>query len=143
MNQEFKYSIIEMLKNRGAYSVSTNGKQHYTRCPYCGDSRNINHAHMSIKKAMRYGKLTNNDKEKFSVPLYTDSSINARKLEYLNNRLGIDYTYTDARDNKLVLNLFDFIMHKDNCSFSAAVSTVSKIVGYTGRNGIGISSTPR
>lgn len=156
MNQEFKYSIIEMLKNRGAYSVSTNGKQHYTRCPYCGDSRNINHAHMSIKidldndtpmvyrclkcdahglvtaevleelelyvdkeildslksynkKAMRYGKLTNNDKEKFSVPLYTDSSINARKLEYLNNRLGIDYTYTDARDNKLVLNLFDFI----------------------------------
>ena len=41
------------------------------------------------------------------------------------------------------MNLFDFIMHKDNCSFSAAVSTVSKIVGYTGRNGIGISSTPR
>ena len=39
------------------------------------------------------------------------------------------------------MNLFDFIMHKDNCDFSEAISTVAKIVGYSGRNGIGICAS--
>ena len=38
-----------MLKRRGTYSVSVNGIQHYTRCPFCGDSSNLSHAHLSIK----------------------------------------------------------------------------------------------
>lgn len=41
--------MIDLLKGRGTYSVSTNGIQHYTRCPYCGDSSNLNHAHLSVK----------------------------------------------------------------------------------------------
>lgn len=53
MNQDIKFQLIELLKQRGgvygAYSVSVNKKQHYTRCPYCGDSKNLSHAHMSIK----------------------------------------------------------------------------------------------
>lgn len=53
MNQDIKLRLIELLKQRGdphgAYSVSVNRKQHYTRCPYCGDSKNLSHAHMSIK----------------------------------------------------------------------------------------------
>ena len=39
------------------------------------------------------------------------------------------------------MNLFDFIMHKDNCEFQEAISTVAKIVGYSGRNGIGICAS--
>ena len=39
------------------------------------------------------------------------------------------------------MNLFDFIMHKDNCDFSEAVSNVAKIVGYSGRSGIGICTS--
>lgn len=46
---ELKASLIDQLQNRGAYSVSVNGVQHYTRCPYCGDSMNLNHAHFSIR----------------------------------------------------------------------------------------------
>lgn len=49
LNVEWKEYMIDMLKNRGAYSVSTNHTQHYTRCPYCGDSRNLSHAHLSIR----------------------------------------------------------------------------------------------
>lgn len=49
MNQDIKFIMIDSLKRRGAYSVSTNGVQHYTRCPYCGDSSNQNHTHLSIK----------------------------------------------------------------------------------------------
>lgn len=49
IDQEIKFELIEKLKQRGTYHVSVNGKQHYTRCPYCGDSRNLSHAHLSIK----------------------------------------------------------------------------------------------
>ena len=49
LEQEVKFELIDKLKQRGAYHVSVNGKQHYTRCPYCGDSRNLSHAHLSIK----------------------------------------------------------------------------------------------
>lgn len=49
MNQDIKFIMIDELKRRGTYSVSTNGIQHYTRCPYCGDSLNLNHAHLSVK----------------------------------------------------------------------------------------------
>lgn len=48
MDQNIKLVVINLLKQRGAYSVSRNGIQHYTRCPFCGDSQNINHAHLSI-----------------------------------------------------------------------------------------------
>lgn len=49
MSQDIKSKMIELLKSRGAYSHSVNNKQHYTRCPFCGDSRNLSHAHLSIK----------------------------------------------------------------------------------------------
>ena len=39
------------------------------------------------------------------------------------------------------MNLFDFIMHKDNCGFPEAISMVTRVVGYNGRNGIGICSS--
>lgn len=49
MNQDIKFKMIDTLKGRGAYSHSINNKQHYTRCPFCGDSLNLSHAHLSIK----------------------------------------------------------------------------------------------
>lgn len=49
MNQSIKENVIELLRNRGAYHCGSNGRQHYTRCPFCGDSRNLSHAHLSVK----------------------------------------------------------------------------------------------
>lgn len=160
MNRDIKFKIIDLLKTKRAYSKSVNGKQHYTRCPYCGDSRNLSHAHLSIKidvesddpmvfrclkcdtrglltetvleeldilverdminelksynkKSMRYGKIVNLDTEKFTVPLYYENSLNSQKLDYINSRLGLDLSYTDARDKKILLNLFDFMKFND------------------------------
>ena len=48
VNQDIKFELIEKLKARGAYSHSVDNRQHYTRCPYCGDSTNLSHAHLSI-----------------------------------------------------------------------------------------------
>ena len=48
-SQDIKLQIIDMLKRRGTYSESRNGIQHYTRCPFCGDSVKLNHAHLSVK----------------------------------------------------------------------------------------------
>ena len=156
MNQDVKFKVIELLKGRGAYSHSVNGKQHYTRCPYCGDSKNLSHAHMSImidvesdspmlfrcfkcdmkgmvteetlndldlyidndmksslksfnKKAMKLSKIVNTDMEKFSVPVYTNNYQNSSKLNYINERLGTNIDFTEAKDLKLVLNVFDFM----------------------------------
>ena len=156
MNQDVKFKVIELLKTRGAYHVSINQKQHYTRCPFCGDSRNLSHAHMSVhidtltdtpmmyrclkcdtkglltesvlleldlpidttirselksfnKKAMKLGKLVNLEFERFHVPLYQSNSKNLSKLDYINDRLGTEIDTTEARDMKLVLNLFDFM----------------------------------
>jgi hypothetical protein len=156
MNQDVKFKVIDLLKSRGTYHVSVNGKQHYTRCPFCGDSRNLSHAHMSVhidtfsetpmmyrclkcdtkglltdsvlieldlpidamiqkelksfnRKAIRLGKLVNLEFERFSVPLYQDTYTNQMKLDYLNGRLGTDINLTEARDKKIILNLFDFM----------------------------------
>lgn len=156
MDTEWKYNIIDMLKNRGAYSTSVNGVQHYTRCPYCGDSHNLSHAHLSIridknddmpllyrclkcgvsgivgvdvlaelglhvdsdirksislynrKGSKRLG-LTNMDKERYDVPLYQDSPLNMSKLQYVNDRLAVNFDLVKARESRIVLNLFDFL----------------------------------
>ena len=157
MNQDIKYKVIEMLKGKRAYHVSVNGKQHYTRCPYCGDSRNLSHAHLSVfidvytdepmkfrclkcdtkglvtetvleeldlpldqstykelkafnRKAMRLGKYVDAEIEKFIVPLYQENQKNLSKLRYLNDRLGTSIDFAKARDYKVILNLFDFMV---------------------------------
>lgn len=48
MENDIKLYMIELLEQRGAYHRSVNQMQHYTRCPYCGDSKNMSHAHLSI-----------------------------------------------------------------------------------------------
>ena len=157
MNHDIKAKVIDMLKQKSAYHMSINGKQHYTRCPYCGDSRNLAHAHLSIhidifsdtpmmyrclkcdvrglvtdnvlieldlpidstmikelkcynRKAIKVSKLVNLDFESYTVPLYTDSCKNQMKLDYLNNRLGINIDIQEAKDKKIILNLFDFMV---------------------------------
>jgi hypothetical protein len=169
---DLKFQIINELKQRPAYTVSRNGIQHYTRCPFCGDSSNINHAHLSVKintdtdepmvyrclkcntsglvtetfleeidivldsdsrkelkaytkKSMRNAKLVNLDTEKFFVPLYTKNTENDQKLDYINQRLGTNLTYEDAKEHKIVLNLFDFMKANDILSDTRILSGFS------------------
>ena len=160
MNNDIKFEVIELLKQRGTYSVSTSGVQHYTRCPYCGDSLNPNHAHLSVKidvdsddpmvfrclkcnisglvtdaffeelgilmsndslkelkaytkKSMRLAKLVNTDSEKIIVPTHTESSLCNMKLQYLNHRLGLDFSYQDAHEHKVILDVYEFMKAND------------------------------
>lgn len=153
---DIKQIVKEGIQSRGVYTTSTNKVQWYTRCPYCGDSRNQNHAHLSIKidmnsdapmvyrcfkcnvsglvdvdflndldifidqdqqkvlraytrKAMRFSRLSNNDKESFFVPVYEDNPLNRSKLNYVNQRLGTEIDFEKAKDYKILLNLFDFM----------------------------------
>lgn len=109
MNQDVKIYIIELLKKRGAYSHSVNNKQHYTRCPYCGDSTNLSHAHLSIKidiesdspmlfrclKCGVTGMLTNTTLEELG--LYIDSDMRKelksynRKSMILGNLVNLEF----------------------------------------------------
>ena len=49
--------------------------------------------------------------KKFEVSLPTDSGENARKLDYINQRLGLDLTYEKCVEYKIVLSLVDFLRH--------------------------------
>jgi hypothetical protein len=45
----FKAKLISLLKEIPVYKSNSIDTQHTIRCPYCGDSRNANHGHFSIK----------------------------------------------------------------------------------------------
>lgn len=124
--------------------------------PFCGDSLNENHGHLSIKidvnsdapmvyrclkcnisglvndtfleelgifldseskkelksftkRSMRVARLVNLDVEEYYTPLSQDSSLCERKIDYIQDRLGIALTPAKARDHKIVLDFFDFL----------------------------------
>jgi len=49
MNNDIKLDIIELLKSLSVYESNSTGTQHVVRCPYCGDSSDPTHGHLSIK----------------------------------------------------------------------------------------------
>lgn len=50
MNSELKELIIdELQKTQSVFYTSINKVQNYVRCPFCGDSLNESHGHLSIK----------------------------------------------------------------------------------------------
>jgi DNA-directed RNA polymerase subunit RPC12/RpoP len=61
------------------------------------------------KKISKIYKLINMEFESYSVPLYLKTYANQSKLDYINNRLDTDINMEEAKDLKLVLNLFDFM----------------------------------
>lgn len=185
MNHEIKSKVIDLLKRKGAYHMSINGKQHYTRCPYCGDSRNLAHAHLSMhidlfsdtpmlfrclkcdvkglvtdavlieldlpidstmvkelksynRKAIKLGKLVNLEFEKFNVPLYANANKNQMKLDYLNDRLGTDIDLSEAKDKKILLNLFDFMVLNEIETINGLTYNMMKVLD---RDYIGFLST--
>ena len=48
MNQELKSEVIGLLSSLPVYIPNNTGLQHVVRCPFCGDSANLGHAHLSI-----------------------------------------------------------------------------------------------
>lgn len=158
-DRELKERVIELLSQLPAYSVNSSGTQHTVRCPYCGDSSNINHSHFSIKidvsdptspmlynclkcpvsgllnasvleelgihsddlnmalarvkTTTRYNKYTNMKTEEYSVPLYEQNARNYAKLDYINDRLGTDFTFDDCKDLKIIMDLSVFSVVND------------------------------
>ena len=48
-NKEIKLNIIDALASRGIYFKQVNDVEYRTRCPFCGDSDNINKGHLYIR----------------------------------------------------------------------------------------------
>lgn len=49
MYEVLKQKLIEIMEEMPGYTVSGSGIQHTIRCPYCGDSQDPNHAHLSVR----------------------------------------------------------------------------------------------
>ena len=48
-NSEIKQNVLNQLKSLSVCIPDTMERQWYVRCPYCGDSRDKSHGHLSIK----------------------------------------------------------------------------------------------
>lgn len=77
------------------------------------------------KKSMRLAKLTNMSQEKFFVPLHQKSYLNDVKLEYINQRIGLSLGYTEAKDRKIILDVYEFMKANDLLSPDREVMKLS------------------
>lgn len=73
------------------------------------DSENRKQLKSFTKRSMKIARLVNLDVENYIVPLYQDSSLCERKINYIQNRIGINLNLANARDYKILLNFFDFL----------------------------------
>lgn len=150
-------SLIQTITNNNARPAS-GGRQVVTRCPFCGDSDNKNHAHLYIsvpqsetdvslydcKKCPAKGMTDENllrklgcydanvlveiqrhNNELLKLPQYKrlksydiyplknnfirNSKESYYKLQYINNRLGQNLSYSELSQYKIFLNLYDII----------------------------------
>lgn len=152
---QFKAQLIEHLQTLSVCKPSSTRRNWVVRCPYCGDSKTINHGHFSILIDMTsdapllyhcfkcndsgilnpqvledLGIYTNQefsrsldlfnrsssngtyfrDRPKdFRVPKFSDHGENARKLDYVNQRLGLNLSYEDCIEYKIVLSMVEFM----------------------------------
>lgn len=138
--------------------TASGGTELVCRCPFCGDSKDPNHAHLYIsvpnseedlsfyhcKKCPSHGvvdidflrkigcedinllvEIDRHNSEVFKLPKYKsikqidvyplninyirEDSLNKAKLEYINNRIGSNFSITDLASLKIFLNLYDII----------------------------------
>lgn len=47
--------------------------------------------------------------KRFKVPVFKDTAENAQKLDYINRRLGLNLTYEDCAEYKIILSLVEFM----------------------------------
>lgn len=73
------------------------------------------------------------------VPSYNDNPINRLKLNYLNSRLGTEFSFNECTDLKILLNLGDFIQENSIPGFVNCKSL--RILKILNENYIGFLST--
>lgn len=151
---DIKEIVESKINQLPVHQWNSSHTQVQTRCPYCGDSRNILHGHFSIKidkssdsimlvkcfKCSETGILTSEIMENLGAPLNMDDAkaldnlnrpnnkstygrqkpLNYKvpviinpvddqiKIDYLNKRLGLDFTPEMIQDSKIILSIMNF-----------------------------------
>lgn len=157
VNKEVKHFVLERLKELPVCIPNSTRTQWTIRCPFCGDSKNQAHGHLSIKidedddtspmlyrcfkcdasglvtdqflqdlgiyldndsikelrsinrRSIRKNRFTNDRIENYIVPIPSDNNENKRKLQYINDRLGLDLEFEDCPRLKIVLDFYQFL----------------------------------
>lgn len=65
------------------------------------------------KRSMKVARLVNLDVENYVVPVSQNTDENKRKLEYLNERLGIQFGISEVQNHKIILSFFEFLKTND------------------------------
>lgn len=152
---DMKHHIQDKINHLSVHEWNSAHTNVVTRCPYCGDSKNILHGHFSIKidtnsdsimlyrclKCNETGVLSSqvvedigiylesdiakaldvlnrpNSKStygrqkplNYKVPIKIDPVDSKPKLNYLKDRLGIDFTPEMISESKIILSFMDFL----------------------------------
>ena len=73
-------------------------------------------------------------KRKLQIPVSEDNKLNRIKLEYINKRLGTNLTFSDLKDYKIILNLFDLLDYNKikhiTCNDIFAETLDSNFIGF-------------
>ena len=90
-------------------------------------------------KGSSYKSYTRNKEYVYRVSNWhiTDCSMSRNKLQYINDRLGLNLTYQDCIDNKIVLNLVDIISSNNIQTFTRHPNIIRQLndnfVGFLSR----------
>lgn len=93
----------------------------------------LNNYNRQVKKVNPFLNLK---KRNWKVPLCTDIMYNEKKY-YINNRLGIDYSFDDYRKLKVIFNIFDFM---DINNIKAIPNISWKMLNFLNNNYVGFLS---
>lgn len=156
VSKELKEIVLSKLNDLPVCIPNSAHTQWTIRCPYCGDSHDPSHGHLSIKidvdddssamvyrcfkcdvsglvndqflqdvgvyidsdmvkelrslnrRSARKNLFTNDQIENFIVPVPDDCPENREKMEYINQRLGLQLTLEDCPRLKIVPSLLKF-----------------------------------
>ncbi len=82
-------------------------------------------------------KLSKNSKYLSEETIYnirntyiTDNELSQRKLSYINNRLGLQFTYADLLSNKIILNLRDLLNQNNITNYTRHLDIIDQLDRY-------------
>lgn len=134
----------DIRKKHMYISLGYDDKPPMYNCFKCNESgllnsrslRLLNLSDMSIADDLdkNYKMISNTAGYKFNnVDVYklknfiADNALSMKKLGYINNRLGLELTYNDLIENKIVLNLFDLLGYNNINQYSRHLNIVKEL----------------
>lgn len=98
----------------------------------CKVSSNIDPDILKLNKGPGYitQGLTNDIRYNLNYHTVTENALTKMKLDYINQRLGIQLTYRECAENKIILNIFDLLDTNGINYYSRPIEAMQQLNSY-------------